>query len=52
MSDKAEIELQNNIFDKTREITNLLKTSEKNLKRLAETDEKFSQSDEQIKKNI
>ena len=32
MSDRAETELQNSIFDKTREITQLLKTSEKNLK--------------------
>jgi len=46
MDDKAEVNLQNAIFDKTRKITNLLKMSEKNLKRLAEDNSLFSKSDE------
>ena len=46
--EKAEMELQNNIFDKTRRITNLLKNSEIDLKRLANSDSE-SKSDEQIK---
>ena len=43
--------LQNNIFDKTRDITKLLKESEKELKRLS-NQESESKSDEQIKTNI
>ena len=45
------MELQNQIFDKTRQITNLLKASELDLKRLANSDGE-SKSDEQIKSNI
>lgn len=43
--------MQNNIFDKTREITKLLKESEKELRRLG-NQESDSKSDEQIKTNI
>lgn len=43
--------MQNNIFDKTREITRLLKESEKELKRLGNQDQD-STSDDQIKNNI
>ena len=46
--EKAELELQNQIFDKTRRMTALLKNSELDLKRLANSDSE-SKSDEQIK---
>lgn len=49
--EKSEQALQNKIFDKTREVTTLLKLSEKDLKRLKESDSD-SKSDEQIKNNI
>ena len=45
------MELQNQIFDKTRKITQILKSSEIDLKRLANSDSE-SKSDEQIKQNI
>ena len=43
--------MQAKIFDKTREVTTLLKLGEKDLKRLRESDSD-SKTDEQIKKNI
>ena len=49
--EKAEMELQNQIFDKTRQVTSLLKASELDLRRLANS-EGESKSDEQIMKNI
>jgi hypothetical protein len=49
--EKAEMELQNQIFDKTRQVTSLLKASELDLRRLANSDGE-SKSDEQIMKNI
>lgn len=49
--EKSERLLQNNIFDKSREITRLLKESEKELRRLG-SQESESNSDDQIKTNI
>lgn len=49
--EKSERLLQNNIFDKSREITRLLKESEKELRRLG-NQESESNSDDQIKTNI
>ena len=43
--EKAENELQNKMFDKTREMTNLLKASELDLRRLSNSDSE-SKSDE------
>ena len=42
------MDLQNQIFDKTRQVTSLLKASELDLRRLANSDGE-SKSDEQIK---
>lgn len=49
--EKSERLLQNNIFDKSREITRLLKESEKELRRIG-SQESESNSDDQIKTNI
>lgn len=51
MDQREENELQMSIFDKTREITHLLKESEQELKRLQNA-ESENKSDEQIKTNI
>lgn len=49
--EKSEQALQNKIFDRTREVTTLIKMSEKDLKKLRDSDSD-TKADEQIKTNI
>ena len=51
MDDKAETKLQNQIFDQTRKLTNLLKDSEKRIQQIKNS-ESGNPTDDQIKTNV